>query len=72
MTKRRVIGLSCLGVLAASAALSTSLAGSPARPAQGVPSQQADPAVERAREQVQMLDALYKTAVVSITGVVFV
>jgi hypothetical protein len=28
---------------------------------------EADPAVERAREHVQMLDALYKTAVVSIT-----
>ncbi|WP_169976854.1 hypothetical protein [Tautonia rosea] len=31
------------------------------------PAPQEDPAVERAREQVQMLDALYKTAVVSIT-----
>ena len=29
---------------------------------------EADPAVERARDQVKMLDALYKTAVVSITS----
>lgn len=31
------------------------------------PEPEDDPAVERARQQVQMLDALYKTAVVSIT-----
>jgi hypothetical protein len=42
-----------------------------AEPLQAEPSQSApkeeDPALERARQQVQMLDALYKTAVVSIT-----
>jgi Protein of unknown function (DUF3365) len=61
------IGSACLAALAVALAMPRGGAaraddkpGPPAAPA-------ADPAVERAREQVKMLDDLYKNAVVSIT-----
>jgi hypothetical protein len=64
--------LGCLGCLAASAALALALMGglraTEARAdAECRPADATDPALERTREQVQMLDTLYKNAVVSIT-----
>jgi hypothetical protein len=65
MTRRRTARLAWFGGLLATLGLSATLAlsGSPAEA--GDPAE--DPAVDRARQQVEMLDALYKTAVVSIT-----
>lgn len=58
-------GSGCL-MAAIIAALPGAFPGSPAR-ADDKAAGPADPAVERARQQVKMLDDLYKTAVVSIT-----
>lgn len=55
---RRWAALACSGIVAAIVVASGAFAGDDAR---------ADTAVDRAREQVKMLDDLYKTAVVSIT-----
>jgi hypothetical protein len=58
------------GCLAAAAGLIVAASGGfPARPARGdgPASSKADPALERTREQVKMLDDLYKTVVVSIS-----
>jgi hypothetical protein len=53
-----------LGIVATVAILAAGLGAAAAPDPQD---KKADPAVERAREQVKMLDALYKNAVVSIT-----
>lgn len=55
-----------LGVLAAAAVL-TIFRGHDTRAEPEPPAATADPALDRTREQVKMLDTLYKTAVVSIT-----
>ena len=60
MPARRYISLGCLVAAAALAA-----APGPAAPADE--KEEADPGVARARQEVKMLDELYKTAVVSIT-----
>ena len=60
MSPRRYIPLGCLVAAAALAA-----APGPADPADQ--KEEADPGVARARQEVKMLDELYKTAVVSIT-----
>lgn len=62
--------LGCVGCLAASAALAAALLGTwraPAARANDTPAAKSDPALERAREEVKMLDDLYKNAVVAIT-----
>ena len=69
MSRSTVLG--CVGCLAASAALAAvflSLGNPPvARAEEKSAKAPADPALERTREQVKMLDDLYKNAVVSIT-----
>jgi hypothetical protein len=66
-TSRRTV-LGCLGCLAASAALAAAVIGAyPPQPAKAAENPKSDPALERTREQVRMLDDLYKNAVVSIT-----
>jgi hypothetical protein len=65
--------LGCVGCLAASAALAAAFLGVWQAPAARAEEKKAevsaksDPAIERAREEVKMLDDLYKNAVVSIT-----
>lgn len=62
--------LGCVGCVALSAALAAAFLGmwhAPAARADERAKASADPALERAREQVKMLDDLYKNAVVSIT-----
>ena len=66
---RRWTVLGCIGCLVGAVALASALLGV-LPPAQGVragTSPEADSALERTREQVKMLDDLYKNAVVSIT-----
>lgn len=69
MSRLRRYGWSVFGGTVGLAALAVALGFARVREAgaQEAPSTGADPAVERAREQVQMLDDLYKNAVVSIT-----
>jgi len=60
-----------IGCLAASALLAAAMIGRGEVRAQGQPAAERktdDPALERAREQVRMLDDLYKTAVIRITS----
>ena len=57
LTARRRIGFVVAGLLVAGLAWGT----------RGVAEEQSDPAVERARQQIRMLDDIYKTAVVAIT-----
>lgn len=59
--------LGCVGCLAAAGALACALALGAARGARAEDKRAADPELDRAREQVKMLDDLYKNAVVSIT-----
>jgi hypothetical protein len=63
--------LACIGCLTASALvvapLLATLQGDEARTRRRAVEESADPALERTREQVKMLDDLYKNAVVSIT-----
>jgi Protein of unknown function (DUF3365) len=54
---RRMIGIAVAGLLVAGLSLGT----------RGMADDPADPAVERARQQVKMLDDIYKTTVVAIT-----
>ncbi|WP_158633565.1 hypothetical protein [Tautonia sociabilis] len=69
MTTRRVRSrvLLCFVGLLVPAVLSAAMAGGPAREAREGGEAEGDPAVERARREVRMLDTLYKTAVVSVT-----
>jgi hypothetical protein len=57
----------CLGCLVASASLAAALTVGATPRGMADEKEASDPAVERARQQVKMLDELYKTAVVSIT-----
>lgn len=66
VSRRRWLALACSVGLAAMAA-EVAPGVFRGRVAQAGPGPEADPAVDRAREQVKMLDDLYKTAVVSIT-----
>lgn len=60
--------LGCVGCLAASAALAMAFLGAGRAPAARAEDKApSDPALERTREQVKMLDDLYKNAVVSVT-----
>lgn len=63
MTRRPTL-LAWIGGLLASAGLVATLASPSTSAAEG---REDDPALARAREEVKMLDALYKTAVVSVT-----
>ena len=61
LSARRLIGVGTAGILLTGLAWGMLVAADgPAKPA-------ADPAVERTREQIKMLDDIYKTAVVAIT-----
>ncbi|QDV35042.1 hypothetical protein [Tautonia plasticadhaerens] len=64
-TTRRPTLLAWIGGLLASAALLTTMVARPTSADEG--GEGDDPALDRARAEVKMLDALYKTAVVSIT-----
>ena len=68
LNPRRGAILGCVACLAASAALAAAIlgVGRPNEARADAPAK-ADPALERTREQVKMLDDLYKNAVVSIT-----
>lgn len=59
--------LGCVACLSAAAALACALGLGAVRDARADEKPAADPQLERAREQVRMLDDLYKNAVVSIT-----
>src|SRR4051812_19720407 len=68
--QRRWAGVACSGALAAllAAVVPGVFRGGDARADPGTKARaEADPALERTREQVKMLDDLYKNAVVSIT-----
>lgn len=60
LNARRLIGLGIVGVLVIGLAWGTSAVEGQAKP-------ESDPAVERTRQQIMMLDDIYKTAVVAIT-----
>lgn len=59
LSARRLMGLGIVGVVATALAWGTR--------SSALAQANADPAVERARQQVKMLDDIYKTAVVAIT-----
>jgi hypothetical protein len=59
LNARRVVGMACVGLVAGSLAWGTFNA--------AVGQTKADPGVERARQQVKLLDDIYKTSVVAIT-----
>lgn len=61
LNARRLIGIGIAGILV------TGLAWGTRGAAEGQAKPEADPAVERTRQQVKMLDDIYKTAVVAIT-----
>jgi hypothetical protein len=65
MRRKRTAALGCLAAACLGMALKS--AGGADEPTKPAAPATADPALERTREQVKMLDALYKNAVVSIT-----
>ncbi len=67
LQQRRWTVLGCIGCLVAAAALASAVLGVFPGPGARAESPKADPALERTREQVRMLDDLYKNAVVLIT-----
>jgi hypothetical protein len=65
--KGRWTVLGCVGCALAATAAALAMMAASAGPAAGADGEKPDPALERAREQVKMLDDLYKNAVVSTT-----